>query len=432
MLSKLRILFHFLYEGILLGQSHVAHRAWENRPKLLQKHLNWIAKNSPSYAGFAGLPLEKWPKTDKANHVATFNEINTIHAKWDECIDLALRAEKERDFSATLPGNIAVGLSSGTSGHRGVFLASPHERERWAGVILKRLLGSLWPRPKIAFVFRANSKLYESVSSKWIRFAFFDAFSPWRQILKSLDLYKPNVLIAPANLLGQLALAKSEGKLHIQPKAIFSVAEVLEEDKRIYLENVFEVPVGQVYQCTEGLLASTCQHGHLHLHEEHLWIEKDWIDPKVGSFVPIITDLRRQSQPIVRYRLNDILVLGSCDCGRRGTALARIEGREDDLLSFFNTQGENHIVYADFIRKMVLESTKNLMEWRCEQQVNGALLFFHKGADPDFEENLTRAWRTYCKQHDLICPDPQYALWTELSPREKFRRIRAYGKKEKS
>lgn len=36
-------------------------------------------------------------------------------------------------------------------------------------------------------------------------------------------------------------------------------------------------------------------------------IEKEWLDET--RFVPIITDLMRTSQPIVRYRLDDVLVI---------------------------------------------------------------------------------------------------------------------------
>jgi hypothetical protein len=39
-----------------------------------------------------------------------------------------------------------------------------------------------------------------------------------------------------------------------------------------------------------------------------LWyIEKDWIDEKSGRFSPIITDFNRKTQPIIRYKLDDIL-----------------------------------------------------------------------------------------------------------------------------
>ncbi|WBV66998.1 hypothetical protein PGH44_06835 [Legionella pneumophila] len=48
--------------------------------------------------------------------------------------------------------NIAVGLSSGTSGSRGLFLVSEQERDAWAGIILaKAMPNGLRSRERIAF-----------------------------------------------------------------------------------------------------------------------------------------------------------------------------------------------------------------------------------------------------------------------------------------
>ncbi|MFW2308254.1 adenylate synthase, partial [Aliarcobacter butzleri] len=74
--------------------------------------------------------------------------------------------------------------------------------------------------------------------------------------------------------------------------------------------------------------------GNLHLNEDIVYIEKDWIDEKSGRFSPIITDFNRKSQPIIRYKLDDILILEkqSCPCGCVFTRIKKIEGRCDDIL----------------------------------------------------------------------------------------------------
>ena len=81
---------------------------------------------------------------------------------------------------------------------------------------------------------------------------------------------------------------------------------MLEEQDRRLLMQVFPA-VGEVYQATEGFLAASCAHGTLHLNEEFLHIEPQWIDEQ--RFTPLITDFTRSTQPIVRYRLDDVLVL---------------------------------------------------------------------------------------------------------------------------
>ena len=91
----------------------------------------------------------------------------------------------------------------------------------------------------------------------------------------------------------------------IKPQKVISVAEVLTPEDKAYLSNIFKQTIQQVYQCTEGFLASSCEHGTLHFNEDFLIIEKKYIDHEQSRFHPIITDLRRRSQPIIRYELND-------------------------------------------------------------------------------------------------------------------------------
>ncbi len=104
-----------------------------------------------------------------------FDRINTRGVKKDEAFRLAEAAERSRDFTAVIE-DVSVGLSTGTSGQRGLFLGKPRERMRWAGIMLGRMLhGSILARHRIAFLLRANNQLYESVSGKArICFQFFD------------------------------------------------------------------------------------------------------------------------------------------------------------------------------------------------------------------------------------------------------------------
>ncbi len=65
----------------------------------------------------------------------------------------------------------------------------------------------------------------------------------------------------------------------------------------------------------------------MHLNEDIVHIQKEYLDEQSRRFVPIITDFSRTSQPIIRYRLNDILTEADkpCLCGSPYTAIERIE-----------------------------------------------------------------------------------------------------------
>ena len=103
----------------------------------------YAAARAPFYrAHFAGHDLAAWrtlPTVDKARMMANFDTFNTCGMTLAEALDAALRAERCRDFSPQVRG-LTVGLSSGTSGHRGLFLVSRAEQAAWAGTILARAL----------------------------------------------------------------------------------------------------------------------------------------------------------------------------------------------------------------------------------------------------------------------------------------------------
>jgi putative adenylate-forming enzyme len=292
----------------------------------------------------------------------------------EEAFSVALSSEESRNFSNKI-GDISVGLSSGTSGSRGIFLVSEAESIRWAGYILKRVLPKpLLQKHKIAFFLRANSNLYESVNSVFIKFSFYDLLEPLEEHIEKLNEMQPTMLIAPAQVLRLLALSET---LDINPQKIVSIAEVLEGEDEALIAKRFGQQVHQIYQCTEGFLAHTCVEGNLHLNEDRVYIEKEWIDEKSGRFSPIITDFFRASQPVIRYKLDDILVLEKepCACGSVFTRIKKIEGRCDDILKVKDVNDELYVLFPDFIRRAIITASDDIEEYAVEHREDGLHIF---------------------------------------------------------
>ncbi len=312
----------------------------------------------------------------KAETMARFDDANTAGVRLADALAVALRAERERDFAPLLPGGIAVGLSSGTSGHRGVFLASAAERDAWAGAILARVLppGGLVRRHRVAFFLRASSALYARVGSRQVAFAYHDLLDPVERHVERLNAAPPSILVAPPSVLRMLAAAAETGDLRIAPERIVSVAEVLEDVDRTVIEAAFGQLLHEVYQATEGFLAATCAQGTLHLNEAHLVVEREWLDAE--RFTPIITDFSRTTQPVLRHRLDDVLVVRPepCPCGSVCTALARVEGRRDDaFLLPKRGGGEDIVVFADFIRRAILLGAEHADAYTAHQRRDGRI-----------------------------------------------------------
>ena len=123
--------------------------------------------------------LKAYPVINKSIFMENFDRINTLGIKSDEAYSIAIRAETSRDFEPMING-VTIGLSSGTSGNRGLFLATEAERAIWVACVLDRVIGFSLRKRSVAFFLRANSNLYNSVKSKILRFEFFD-------LLESLD-----------------------------------------------------------------------------------------------------------------------------------------------------------------------------------------------------------------------------------------------------
>ena len=338
-------------------------RKWKTRAELekyqdkeMKKHLEYMKNHSPY---FKENKIEDEFHMDKKFMMENFDILNTVGVKKDEAFKIAIEGEKTRDFGKKYKG-ISVGLSSGTSGHRGIFVTTEEEQGTWAGMILAKMLpkGKLFGN-RIAFFLRADNNLYKSINSFFIKLKYFDLFKNVEEHLEELDKYNPTILVAPASMLLLLAKKKKEGNLAIAPEQIISVAEVLEKKDADWLKEVFNVKfIHEIYQATEGLLGYTCHCGSIHLNEEWIKFDKEYIDE--NRFYPVITDFKRKSQPFINYRLNDILVenRGKCKCGSVLTRIEKIEGRSDDIFRFKDKNGNIKKVFPDFIRRCLLFSEK--------------------------------------------------------------------------
>lgn len=342
----------------------------------LRDFLDWTVNKSPYYRRFAEAgvhlrdlapapALDQFPVMNKEAMMAYFDDLNTAGLALDDIMALAKDAEASRDFQGTLRGH-TVGLSSGTSEVRGAFVVSDAEKAQWAGVMLAKMLpAGLFAGERVALFLRADSGLYQTVKSPWLTFRFFDLLGDFETSAQALAAYQPTILIAPAQVLRELALMEGLG---VAPKKVISVAEVLEDRDRLVIEQAFG-PVHQVYQATEGFLASTCEHGTLHLNEEYVHVEPEWLDEEQRRFIPVITDFTRTTQPFIRYRLNDVLVAkhDACPCGRVTRAIERVEGRCDDLLLLPGKNNQLVPVFADALHRVLATALPREADYRLIQ-----------------------------------------------------------------
>lgn len=376
--------------------------------KLIKKQLEYMKEKSPYYKDINADDLDSISIIDKKIMMDNFNEMNTLGIDRDTALSIAIESEHTRDFEKKYNG-ISVGLSSGTSGHRGLFVLTDNEIMQWAGAILAKLL----PKKdmlghRVAFFLRADNNLYESIDSPFIKFRFFDLLKDMNENINALTEYKPTILVAPASVLKTIGKEKIEKKLDsINPKKIISVAEVLtEKDERFIKEAFNKEIIHQVYQCTEGFLGCTCEYGSFHINEDIVRIEKEPIDEE--RFIPIITDFYRKSQPIIRYRLNDVLVSSGkkCKCGSPFMVIDKIEGREDDIFIFRSLEDENVDVqvYADFISRCLVY-VPDITNYRVVQNDREHIVVYIDNISEEIKNNIEKEFQGLSEKKKFKMPE---------------------------
>ena len=323
-----------------------------------KKFFRKILYKSQYYSGY-----ENWndlPIGNKNVLMENFEKINIEGIDSETAFQVGIDAEQGRRDNSMI-GDITVGLSSGTSGNRGIFLVSENERAEWVGSILIRVIGFSFKPRRIAFFLRANSELYESVRSKLLEFHYFNIFQSLETHWKDLEQLKPDIIVAQPSVLRELISHSQLNEVPWKVKNIISVAEVLTPEDDQIISTWAGIKVDQVYQCTEGFLAHTCSEGNLHWNSDFIIVEKEWLND--FQYIPRITDLKRRTQPIVRYAMNDVITQGECGCALKSDVIGSIDGRMDDVFKW--ECGEKTItIFPDFLRRTIAFSNTEILDYQ--------------------------------------------------------------------
>ncbi|MBX7249880.1 MAG: cell division protein FtsA [Caulobacteraceae bacterium] len=337
-----------------------------------------VVRRTPAVAHLAGRKLAAFP-------VVGPDEIRADFARWNTLgLDLATAEAGARDAEAGGPGEVApgvaAGFSTGTAGARGLFLSSEAERARYIGLSLARLLPAtaLLGRWKAALVLRADNRLYHAVEGAGrFTFRFFPLAGDAAARAEALQAYDPDVLIAPAQVLADLA-RRAEARPGLPPRLrrLFWGAEPMGAGERVWIAEALGVRPDPIYQATEGFLGAPCAEGTLHLNEDALVVELEAVEG-APLFRPVVTDLYRSSQPMIRVRLDDLIepLPGRCRCGSALRAIAPVEGRVSDLWRW-----PGRVVRPAEVWAALEGALGPRAEWRAEASATGVNLSLEPGA----------------------------------------------------
>lgn len=369
--------------------------AWQERK--IEKWLKACPSRCRAFKGPVG-SLRDIPVMDKAtlmNDFAAYNQPGiTAHQGW-----AAFEGSRMVD-------GYHVGASTGTSGNRGLFVISDKERYAWLGAMLGKALPDFWKtRNRVAVILPLHTRLYDTANGFGpLRLSFFDVTAGPESWIDELVAFAPTHIIAPPRILRYLV------DVCPPPRRAFSAAEVLDEaDARKIAD---WAPLGQIYMATEGVIGVSCEHGTLHLCEDIMNVE---LEP-VGNLVsPIITDFRRTTQAMARYRMNDLLEMGTCSCGSPHRAIKAVHGRRDDCLRF----GDKEIT-PDVVRNAIVDSNRQIEDFRVIQEGEALRLELMPGVDGEPARTALEA--ALARLGVCVCVDVVYRT-LNVSWSHKLRRV---------
>jgi phenylacetate-CoA ligase len=165
-----------------------------------------------------------------------------------------------------------------------------------------------------------------------------------RQVMLIEDLGVTVLACAPSYALVLAeAIAREKVRHKLKLRIGFFGAEPWSEGMRHQIEYGLGLEPYDVYGLTElggpGVAAECREHNGLHVLEEHFYAEV--IDPTTGRPMPegtegelVLTSLRREATPVLRYRTRDrsYIVSEPCPCGNPARRIRKVSGRTDDML----------------------------------------------------------------------------------------------------
>lgn len=288
----------------------------------------------------------------------------------------------ERGGSGEVTPGVFAGFSTGSTGARGVFLSSAAERARYLGQSLAKLLPDPpLRRRRIGLCLRADNALYRDVANAGpFTFQYFSLAADPEQRARDIKAFAPDIFIAPSHVLAELAGFNTPPTF----ERLYYGAEPLGALERDWITQALGIRPDPIYQATEGFLGAACKHGVLHLNEDSIAFEFERVG-KSNRFRPIVTDLRRTTQPMVRVRLDDLVELldASCACGSPLRAIHSVEGRVADIWRW-----DDAMIFPREIDVAVSRAIPPMADWRATASPTEVILACNDKRAPEAQSAL--------------------------------------------
>ncbi|MBN2361370.1 MAG: phenylacetate--CoA ligase family protein [Deltaproteobacteria bacterium] len=419
----------------------------------LSRLVRHAAEHVPLYRSlYAGIDPDRFELTDLPPIDRDLMRRNFASTVADERIaldDVLTHLAQVGITGGQLRGRYLVASTSGTTGEVGYLLCQQRDWARQLGVLFARLLrGRLhptnvlrfgpWRRYRMAYVVATGGPFITFLISRFDApfaaiAADMRAFSIGANIddnVRELNAFRPHHLHGYPTALELLAREQLAGRLRIEPEVVSLGSEPVTALARSVLTRAFRgADLRITYGTTECLpLANQCRAGRLHINEDACIVEP--IDRNGVAVAPgttsdhvLITNLLNTGQPLVRYRLDDQIVVDKdrCPCGSALHSL-QVIGRTDDVIYLRRGDG-SFVALPPIPFELVFLNVHGLKQYQLvHRQQNELHIRFVTEPEADagaIDRDLVRAFSEFlrerglghevlihCEQVDRIARDP--------------------------
>ena len=384
---------------LLLDRKMRARERWtrqqleEFQSQQLSRLVRHARANSPFYSeryrqmpSSAETTLSALPPIDKATIMENFDRIVTdSRLKLSDLEKHVVQLSGDEYYL----GQYRALTTGGTTGLKGLFV---YDRAAWSHVqaTLLRWARFMGVSPRLPKRVRIASVGSDSVAHASCRAAMSADVGLYRilrlhatdsiaSLVRALNGFQPEVLSAYPSIAALLAIEQSEGRLKISPRIVSTGSEICTDGMKRAIEAAWCNAPFNNYALVEAMLASAecTAHGGIHIFEDLFILEV--VDERyrpVPDGVPgdkvLLTNLFNYTQPLIRYEVSDMVTIAKepCSCGRPFRAIARVEGRTDDIIFLPGAQGGEVPVHPDLFHTIV-ELIAEVKEYQVIHDENG-------------------------------------------------------------
>jgi len=290
-----------------------------------------------------------------------------IMENYDDLVcDPALKKDALERFIAESPdagtkykSKYRVIHTSGSSGTVGLFVYGPSD---WVvakaiGIRAAGVSFNPFARTRLAFI-GATDGHYTSVTTVrnaprlLFKVITLSVNGPLEETCRDTERFRPDGLVGYASAIGLLAQEQIASNVSITPKKVWCTGEPLTPAIRTNIEKAFGVNPINTYGTSETMTCGAeCDDSHrLHLFDD--WFSVQVVDKALQPVKPsqtgrvVMTNLYNYTQPLIRYQLDDEVVLSDepCPCGWPFPVIDELAGRSEEFLWFTKADGRKEVI----------------------------------------------------------------------------------------